>query len=55
MITQCNNFFVSEAIDERGLLAHSFAAYARPITDRDPSTGLRDHGIVLPEAGDSMA
>jgi hypothetical protein len=50
-----NNLLAGKAITERALGAHSFAAFARPLIDRSPYTGLGDHGLALPEAGDLIA
>lgn len=54
MNRQHDNLFASTATNERALLAHSFAVYAGPISDRGPYTSLCDHGLAWPEAGDLM-
>jgi hypothetical protein len=50
-----NFLLASKAMTRRALCAAPFIADARPFIDRWPSIGRRDHGVALPEAGDSIA
>jgi hypothetical protein len=50
-----NNLLTRKATSERAICAQPFDAHARPLFDRSPLMGRGDHGLALPEAGDSIA
>jgi len=55
MNTHHNKLLAGKSITQRALCAHSFSVLARTLLDRRPLIGRGDHGVALPEAGDSIA
>jgi hypothetical protein len=50
-----NNLLARKAITERAHRARSFVANTRAMFDRSQGYWFADHGLALPEAGDSIA